>query len=91
MCDGFTRDTSLTGENKTLKKEANELIHVLIKAYSGEAHLLKCLGSQRFYLNKEILVCSTKNGKVAFAIVGGLLLPRILKTLSNYSVLLQMY
>lgn len=60
MCDGFTRDTSLTGENKTLKKEANELIHVLIKAYSGEAHLLKCLDSQRFYLNKEILVCSTK-------------------------------
>jgi hypothetical protein len=48
MCDGFTRDTSLTGENKTLKKEANELIHVLIKAYSGEAHLLKCLDSQRF-------------------------------------------
>ena len=40
-------------ENETLKREVDELTHALGKAYGGEAHLLKCLGSQRFSLNKE--------------------------------------
>ena len=40
-------------ENKTLKREVDELTHALGKAYGGEARLLKCLGSQRFSLNKE--------------------------------------
>jgi hypothetical protein len=39
-------------ENETLK-EVNELTNAIGKAYGGEAHLLKCLGSQRFSLNKE--------------------------------------
>ena len=51
--DGFTCDASLMVETKTLKKEVNELTHVLGNAYGGEACLLKCLGSQRFSLNKE--------------------------------------
>ena len=42
-------------ESETLKKEMDELTHALGKAYGGEAHLLKCLGSQRFSLNKERL------------------------------------
>ena len=40
-------------ENETLKKEVNELTRVLGNAYGGDTHLLKCLGSQRFSLNKE--------------------------------------
>jgi hypothetical protein len=40
-------------ENETLKSEVDELTHALGKAYGGEAHLQKCLGSQRFSLNKE--------------------------------------
>jgi hypothetical protein len=58
--DGFTCDVSLMVENETLKKEVDELTRALGKAYSGEACLLKCLGSQRFSLNKEGL------GKEAF-------------------------
>ena len=53
-------------ENKTLKKEVNELTHALGNAYGGEARLLKCLGSQRFSLNKEGLGYTPKKGKVAF-------------------------
>jgi hypothetical protein len=40
-------------ENETFKREVDELTHTLGKAYGGEACLLKCLGSQRFHLNKE--------------------------------------
>ena len=66
MSNGFTCDASLMVENETLKKEVNELTHVLGKAYGGEARLLKCLGSQRFSLNKEGLGYTPKNGKAAF-------------------------
>ena len=52
--DGFTCDASLMVENETLK-EVNELTRALGNAYGGEAYLLKCLGSQRFSLNKERL------------------------------------
>jgi hypothetical protein len=45
--DGFTCDASLMVENETLKREVDELTHALGKAYGGEAHLLKCLDSQR--------------------------------------------
>ena len=55
MSDGFTCDASLMVENETLKKEVNVLTRALGNAYDGEAHLLKCLGSQRFSLNKEEL------------------------------------
>jgi hypothetical protein len=65
--DGFTCDASLMVENKTLKKEVNELTHALGKAYGGEARLLKCLGSQSFSLNKEGLGYTPKKGKSAFA------------------------
>jgi hypothetical protein len=40
-------------ENKTLKKEVNELTHALDKAYGGEDRLLMCLGRQRASLYKE--------------------------------------
>ena len=46
-------DTSLMVENENLKKEVNELTRALGNAYGGDARLLKCLGSQRFSLNKE--------------------------------------
>jgi exonuclease VII small subunit len=55
LSDGFTCDASLMVENETLKKEVNELTYALGNAYGGDAHLLKCLGSQRFSLNKEEL------------------------------------
>jgi hypothetical protein len=45
----------------------DELTHALGKAYDGEARLLKCLGSQRFSLNKEGLGYTPKEGKVTFA------------------------
>jgi hypothetical protein len=45
----------------------DELTHALGKAYSGEARLLKCLGSQRFSLNKKGLGYTPKKGKAAFA------------------------
>jgi hypothetical protein len=65
--DGVTCDTSLLVENETLKREVDELTHALGKAYGGEARLLKCLGSQRFSLNKEGLGYTPKKGKAAFA------------------------
>ena len=49
-----------------LKREVDELTHALAKAYGGEARLLKCLGSQRFSLNKEGLGYTPKKGKAAF-------------------------
>ena len=66
MSDGLTCENSLKVENETLKKEVNELTHALGNAYGGEAHLLKCLGSQRFSLNKEGLGYTPKKGKAAF-------------------------
>jgi hypothetical protein len=66
--DGITCDASLMVENKTLKREVDELTHALGKAYSGDAHLLKYLGSQRFSLNKEGLGYTPKKGKATFAI-----------------------
>ena len=53
LSDGFTCDASLMVKNETLKKEVNKPTRALGNAYGGEAHLLKCLGSQRFSLNKE--------------------------------------
>jgi hypothetical protein len=53
-------------KNETLKKEVNKLTRVLGNAYGGDAHLLKCLGSQRFSLNKEGLGYTPKKGKAAF-------------------------
>jgi hypothetical protein len=64
--DGVTCDASLLVENETLKREVDELTHALGKAYGGEARLLKCLGSQRFSLNKERLGYAPKKGKAAF-------------------------
>jgi hypothetical protein len=66
ISDGFTCDASLIIENETLKKEVNELNRSLGKAYDGKARLLKCLGSQRFSLNKEGLGFTPKKGKAAF-------------------------
>ena len=66
LSDGFTCDASLMVENETLKKEVNELTHALGNAYGGDARLLKCLGSQRFSLNKERLGYTPKKGKAAF-------------------------
>jgi hypothetical protein len=63
--DGFTCDASLMVENETLKKEVDELTHALGKTYGGEARLLKCLGSQRFSLNKVGLGYTPKKGKAA--------------------------
>ena len=66
LSDGFTYDASLMVENKTLKKEVNELTRALGNGYGGDARLLKCLGSQRFSLNKEGLGYTPTKGKVAF-------------------------
>ena len=49
---GVTCDASLEVENETLKREVDELTHALGKDNGGEVHLLKCLGSQMFPLNK---------------------------------------
>jgi hypothetical protein len=65
--DCFTCDTSLMVENETLKREVDEFTHTLGKAYGGETYLLKCLGSQRFSLNKEGLGYTPKKGKTTFA------------------------
>ena len=54
--DGFTCDASLMVENETLKKEVNELTHALGNSYGGEARLLKCLGSQRFFSQQRGIV-----------------------------------
>ena len=53
-------------ENENLKKEVNELTRALGNAYGGDARLLKCLGSQRFSLNKEGLGYTSKKGEAAF-------------------------
>ena len=53
-------------ENEILKKEVNELTRALGNAYDGDARLLKCLGSQKFPLNKEGLGYTPKKGKKAF-------------------------
>jgi hypothetical protein len=66
LSDGFTCDASLMVKNETLKKEVNELTRALGNVYGGDAHLLKCLGSQRFSLNKEGLGYTPKKGKTAF-------------------------
>ena len=66
LSHGFTCDASLMVENETLKKEVNELTHALGNAYGEDARLLKCLGSQRFSLNKEGLGYTPKKGKAAF-------------------------
>jgi len=63
---GVMCDASLKVENETLKIEVDELTHTLGKAYGGEARLLKCLGSQRFSLNKEGLGYTPKKGKMTF-------------------------
>ena len=54
-------------ENETLKKEVNELILTLGKAYGGEDRLLMCLDSQRASLYKEGLGYTPKKGKATFA------------------------
>jgi BRCT domain type II-containing protein len=51
--DGFTCDATLLVKNETLKREVDELTRALGNVYGGDARLLKCLGSQRFSLNKE--------------------------------------
>jgi hypothetical protein len=53
-------------ENETLK-EVNELTYALGNAYGGDARLLKCLGSQRFALNKVGLSYTPNKGKTTFA------------------------
>jgi hypothetical protein len=54
-------------ENRTLKKEVNELTRALGKAYGCEDRLLMCLGSQRASLYKERLGYTPKKGKTTFA------------------------
>jgi hypothetical protein len=53
-------------KNKTLKKEVNEFTRALGNAHGGDVLLLKCLGSQRFFFNKEGLGYTPKKGKAAF-------------------------
>ena len=53
-------------ENEALKSKVEELTHALGKAYGGKTRLLKCLGSQRFPINKEGLGYTPKKGKAAF-------------------------
>ena len=66
LSDSFTCDASLMVKNMTLKKEVNELTRALGNAYGEDVCLLKCLGSQRFSLNKEGLGYTPKKGKAAF-------------------------
>jgi hypothetical protein len=66
MSDDFTCDASLMVENETLKREVDGLTHALGNAYGGDARLPKCLGTQRFSLNKEGLGYTPKKGKAAF-------------------------
>jgi hypothetical protein len=75
-----TCDTTLVVKNETLKREVDDLTRVLGNAYSGDAHLLKCLGSQRFSLNKEGLCYTPKKGKAAFATPK----PRFVKSNDHY-------
>ena len=67
LSDGLTCENSLKVENETLK-EVNELTRALDNAYGADARLLKCLGSQRFSLNKEGLDCTPKKGKASFSL-----------------------
>jgi hypothetical protein len=59
-------DASLMVKNETLKKEVNKLTRALGNAYGGNISLLKCLGSQRFSLNKEGLSYIPKKDKATF-------------------------
>jgi DNA repair exonuclease SbcCD ATPase subunit len=61
--DGFTCDASLMVENKTLKKEVNELTRTLGKAYGDEDRLLICLSSQRASLYKEGLCYTLRKAR----------------------------
>jgi hypothetical protein len=67
-------------ENEILKREVDDLTHALGNAYGGDTRLLKCLGSQRFSLNKEGLGYTLKKGKAAFAT----LKPRFVKSNGRY-------
>jgi hypothetical protein len=53
-------------ENETLKREVDELTHALGKAYDSETYLLKCLGSQKFSLNKEGLGYTPRKARWPF-------------------------
>jgi hypothetical protein len=75
-----TSDSSLVVENETLKREVDDLTRALGNAYGGDARLLKCLGSQRFSLNKEGLGYTPKKGKAAFATPK----PRFVKSNGRY-------
>ena len=68
LSDGLTCDASLMVENETLKKEVNKLTCALGNAYGGDARLLKCMGSQRFSLNKEGLGYIPKKGKAPLSL-----------------------
>ena len=57
-------DTSLMVENENLKKEVNELTRALDNSYGGEAHLLKCLGSQRFFSQQRGIGLYPQEGQV---------------------------
>jgi hypothetical protein len=58
----------------------DDLTRALGNAYGGDTHLLKCLGSQRFSLNKEDLGYTSKKGKATFAT----LKPRFVKSNGCY-------
>jgi hypothetical protein len=75
-----TSDSSLVVRNETLKREVDDLTCALGNAYGGDARLLKCLGSQRFSLNKEGLGYTPKKGKAAFATPK----PRFVKSNGHY-------
>jgi regulator of replication initiation timing len=66
LSDVFTCDASLIEENEILKKEVNELTRALGNAYGGDDLLLKCLGSQRFYQNKEESGYTPKKSKTTY-------------------------
>jgi hypothetical protein len=51
--NGFTCDASLMVKNETLKKKVNELTRTFGNAYDGDARLLKCFGSQRFFSTRR--------------------------------------
>jgi hypothetical protein len=75
-----TSDSSLVVENETLQREVDDLTCALGNAYGGDTCLLKCLGSQRFSLNKEGLGYTPKKGKAAFATS----MPRFVKNNGRY-------
>jgi hypothetical protein len=53
LSNGFICDASLMVENKTLKKEVNELTRALGNAYGGDARLLKCFVAKGFLSTKR--------------------------------------